>query len=80
MVKKIPTKCEPVEVMEDGWSEWIHPVSNPELDRAYLLQCCDCSLIHEIEFQLNCDNELIFRARRIDDDQEDSRPDEGSQG
>jgi len=65
-------ECEPVEVMEDGWSEWIHPLS------PYLLQCCDCRLVHKIEFQIvprdasshelnpgeREDAVIIFRARR----------------
>lgn len=62
-------ECEPVEVGEDGWSEWIHPLRTD--GHGYLLQCCDCGLVHEMEFSLsegegvnsNC---LIFRARRID--------------
>jgi hypothetical protein len=36
-------KCQPVAVMDDGWSEWIHPLPG------YLMQCCDCGLIHEME-------------------------------
>lgn len=77
-------QCEPVEVEEDGWSEWIHPVpmrSISKEDRGYLLQCCDCDLIHEIEFELDDLNQLIFRARRLDDEDvtENTRSDEGSQ-
>lgn len=67
--------CEPVAVEEDGWSEWIHPTYNFDLERGFLMQCCDCSLIHELEFAINLNNELIFRARRHETD---SRADEGS--
>lgn len=30
-----------------GWSEWIypHPTKN------YLLKCCDCGLVHEVQFK-----------------------------
>jgi hypothetical protein len=60
---------------EDGWSEWVHPLPG------YLMGCCDCGLIHEMEFAivpaaeantpLN-DGEtpgavIIFRARRHPD-------------
>jgi hypothetical protein len=65
-------QCEPMHPDEEGWSEWIHPLPG------YLMQCCDCGLIHETEFAivprhkgnagpLN-DGEgksvIIFRARR----------------
>lgn len=63
---------------EEGWSEWIHPV--PNAGHGYLMQCCDCDLIHEMEFaivsrdaELNAGrlNEgegqsvIIFRAKRF---------------
>lgn len=57
---------------EDGWSEWIHPLPG------YLMQCCDCGLIHEMEFAIGRRsgdgplNEgeteeavIVFRARRF---------------
>ena len=38
-------QCEPQEaVTEDGWCEWVCP--KPQ---GYLMQCCDCGLIHEVE-------------------------------
>lgn len=38
-------QCEPQEaVTEDGWCEWVCP--QPQ---GYLMQCCDCGLIHEVE-------------------------------
>ena len=59
---------------EDGWCEWIHPLPG------YLMQCCDCGLIHEMQYAIvpsheNCgdselnegetkDGVIIFRARR----------------
>ena len=29
-----------------GWSEWQQPVM-----KGYLMRCCDCGLIHEIQFK-----------------------------
>lgn len=59
---------------EDGWSEWIHPLPG------YLMGCCDCGLVHEMEFEIAKSNGdargfnrgegtetvIIFRARRHD--------------
>jgi hypothetical protein len=56
----------------DGWTDWVHPLPN------YRMQCCDCGLIHEMEFVIadHCKdgvpfNEgedsthiIVFRARR----------------
>jgi len=39
-----------VAVMEDGWSEWIHPLPG------YLMRCCDCGLIHEMQVAIGKDN------------------------
>jgi hypothetical protein len=65
-----------MEAGEDGWSDWIHPLPG------YLLQCCDCDLIHDMEFAIvprsEVDGEgplnegeteagvIIFRAKRHD--------------
>lgn len=59
---------------EDGWSEWIHPLPG------YLMGCCDCGLIHEVEFQIvpahqnktfnpgeSEEHVIIFRAKRYED-------------
>ena len=45
-VRHPPTaECEPMTVeTEEGYSEWIHPLPG------YLMQCCDCGLVHEMEF------------------------------
>lgn len=29
-----------------GWSKWVIPIN-----KGYLLQCCDCGLIHECQFK-----------------------------
>lgn len=71
-------QCEPMHaVNEDGWCEWIHPLPG------YLMQCCDCGLIHEVEFEIvkRADNEIlnpgeddrhviIFRMRRHEVEEE----------
>lgn len=41
------TECEKVKMADDEWSEWVSPVQ-----QGYLMQCCDCGLIHEIDFQV----------------------------
>lgn len=31
---------------DDGWSDWVHP------EPGYRMACCDCGLVHDMEFQL----------------------------
>lgn len=31
---------------EDGWCDWVHPLPG------YLMKCCDCGLVHEMEFAI----------------------------
>lgn len=40
-----PAQCKPMAAGEDGWSEWVQPTM-----ARYLMQCCDCGLIHEMQF------------------------------
>ena len=40
-------QCEPQEEVEDGWCDWVCP--KPQ---GYLMQCCDCELIHEVDFRV----------------------------
>jgi hypothetical protein len=40
-------QCEPQPALEDGWSDWVCPKP-----RGYLMQCCDCELIHEVDFRV----------------------------
>lgn len=58
----------------EGWSEWIHPLPG------YLMKCCDCGLVHEMQVAVEPPNEnsgrgalnegegengvVIFRMRR----------------
>jgi hypothetical protein len=68
-------RANPVAVGDDGWSEWLHPVAP-----SFFSQCCDCGLIHEMEFEIVPRDEenvglnpgesdagvIIFRVRRSD--------------
>ncbi|HHT9147246.1 MAG TPA: hypothetical protein ACFYD4_16460 [Candidatus Wunengus sp. YC61] len=44
---RVIQSCKPVKVEPDGWSTWQHPKM-----RGYKMQCCDCGLIHEVEFKI----------------------------
>ncbi len=39
------TQIDPV--TDDGWSEWQFPIH-----KGYLMQCCDCGLVHEVNFKV----------------------------
>lgn len=42
------TQCEPQPaVTEEGFCEWVCPKPT-----GYLMQCCDCGLVHEVEFRV----------------------------
>jgi hypothetical protein len=58
---------------EGDWSEWVNPYSEQ-----YFMKCCDCGLVHEMQFKVakysegdECefvadDNlQAVFRARRV---------------
>lgn len=68
------TDFPPMVAGEDGWCEWRHPLPG------FLMKCCDCGLVHEMEFAIvdAADTEggpqnsgeteeaaIIFRARRL---------------
>lgn len=36
---------------KDGWSCWVYPIHGVG-KRNYRLACCDCSLVHEIQFRV----------------------------
>lgn len=46
----------------DGWTDWIKPHigHNPP----YRIACCDCGLVHELEFAMDDEGELLYRARQ----------------
>jgi hypothetical protein len=59
---------------EDGWSDWIQPKHD-----GYLMKCCGCGLVHELQFRVVEDTPgdmvdteqvvpglVIFRASRVD--------------
>lgn len=43
---------------DDGWSRWIFP--HPE---RYKLACCDCGLVHDMQFRVCADGTIEFRVR-----------------
>ena len=43
--KKVRFKTEYTKT-EYGWSDWISPIS-----KGYLMKCCDCGLVHELDFK-----------------------------
>lgn len=43
---------------KDGWSRWVQPVR-----RGYRMQCCDCGLIHLVDFRIEL-GRVQFRMRR----------------
>ena len=57
----------------DGWSDWVQPHHEK-----YLMKCCDCGLVHEMQFRavkdepasqfVDVDKQtkalVVFRARR----------------
>lgn len=46
----------------DGWCEWQMPIM-----RGYQMQCCDCGLVHEVEFHIaewKGEQRVEFRMRR----------------
>lgn len=40
-------KIKQVKVNKDGWSRWETPSM-----KGYLMACCDCDLVHEMEFEV----------------------------
>lgn len=50
----------------DGWSEWSRPIQGNEDEPAeqfYKLACCDCGLVHDIDFR-STGQGMVFRIRR----------------
>ena len=58
---------------EDGWTQWIQPKHT-----GYKLRCCDCALVHDMEFRVVRDDQndplvdpekiikglVVFRVKR----------------
>ena len=43
---------------DNGWSRWVQPV-----ERNYPMSCCDCGLVHRMEFRVLRER-VQFRAQR----------------
>lgn len=43
---------------DDGWCDWVQPVVS-----GYRMSCCDCGLVHNMEFRLH-EGRIQFRASR----------------
>lgn len=43
---------------KNGWSRWVQPVR-----RGYLMACCDCALVHRMDFRI-LNGKVQFRAKR----------------
>lgn len=53
-MKKKTIKFKTMKAGRGGWSEWVYP----KLKNLYLFKCCDCGLVHEIDFK-------TFIARKL---------------
>ena len=43
-----------------GWTRWCYPIMDD-----YKLVCCDCGLVHDMEFRVTQDYDRVeFRSRR----------------
>lgn len=65
--------------LKDGWCDWVYP----KKDETFLFKCCDCGLVHELEFNSFIEGKrsrgifevielpkvirTMFRARRLSD-------------
>lgn len=52
------TKVE--QVTARGFSDWVQPRM-----KKYLMACCDCDLVHELQFRI-AGEKVQFRARRAE--------------
>jgi len=44
---------------DEGWTRWILP--EPDL---YKMACCDCGLVHNLQFRVTDDGRAEFRVQR----------------
>jgi hypothetical protein len=44
---------------DEGWTDWFAPETI-----GYRIECCDCGLVHAIDFRLK-DQEIEMRTRRL---------------
>lgn len=46
----------------EGWCDWVEPVM-----KGYLMQCCDCGLVHEMEFNIaDTENGIPMSEPRVE--------------
>ncbi|ESX17884.1 hypothetical protein X766_15940 [Mesorhizobium sp. LSJC255A00] len=48
---------------KSGWSRWVQP----RADR-YFMGCCDCDLVHVMQFRVGKNGQVQFRATREDNE------------
>ena len=53
----MPPRKEPYELV--GYEEWIAPIH-----RKFQLMCCDCKLVHNMDFRYDQAGKVEFRIRR----------------
>jgi hypothetical protein len=46
-----------------GWSEWFRPVHNHR-GKIHREICCDCGLVHDMQYSVDTEGRVIFRAMR----------------
>jgi hypothetical protein len=51
-------KFNPEMEYDDGWTDWVHPLPN------YRFSCCDCGLVHNLQFRIDDLGQINFRASR----------------
>jgi hypothetical protein len=44
-----------------GFTRWVQPTM-----AKYLMACCDCCLVHEMQFRIDDKQRVQFRARRAE--------------
>jgi len=54
-----------------GWSPWQRPT------HIYQLACCDCALVHTLEFTTDNDGSPMFRVKRNEKETKRQRKKEG---
>ena len=62
-IERLSGECRPMPATDpEGWCDWTMPIME-----SYRMQCCDCGLVHEMQFNI-CDHEgslrVEFRMRR----------------
>ena len=44
---------------DEGWSRWVQPI-----ERGYKMSCCDCGLVHTMNFRVDDDGRAQFQVQR----------------